>query len=195
MREVVAALAFLVLLLGAKPGAALDSQSHSVAIRGEAQPVCSFSSPQALQAANMAIAPSALSQNTIGIGTLIDPATAKLAGASIWLSLKGLCNRAHSISISTGNGGLKPANASPGAPAPGFSSRVDYTAQVVWASSTSALRTAGTSGQATPAALTNGAYSGDLGLQIVIDPAVPGDLPMLAGTYTDKITVTFRPQF
>ncbi|MGC1585908.1 MAG: hypothetical protein WA791_09415 [Rhodomicrobium sp.] len=142
----------------------------------------------------MALSASQASQNTVSVGTLIDPVTAKQQAASISLTLKGLCNRAHSIRIATGNGGLKPQNAIAAMPN-GFSNRVDYTAQIFWASSSNALRTAGASGQSTPVAVINGAFSGDLGVLITIDPGSADYLPMIAGTYTDKLIVTVQPQF
>ncbi len=183
MRRVVTGGLVLLLLVAGLPGEgrALGSQSQSVTIHGEAQPVRRFSSPVAAQATNMALTPSSVEQNTICVGTLVDPGT-KLQAASISLTLKRLCNRACAMSITTANGGLISQNASSAASISGFSRRVDYTAQVAWASSTSALHTAGATGQSTPLALSNGTFWGDTQMQITIDPAGAGNLPMLAGT-------------
>lgn len=188
--------AYLVPFLAALSSAcfALDAQSRSIALSGEAQSVCSFSPAQALEAANMALSPSPALQNAVSVAVLIDPSTAKQQAASISLSLKGLCNRAHSISIGTGQGGLTPQSTLAAVPN-GFSSRVDYTARVLWASSATALRTAGISGQTTPLAMINGAYSGTLRLEIMIEPGGAAHRPVVAGSYTDNLVITIQPQY
>lgn len=142
----------------------------------------------------MTLASTAAGQNLISISALANPNTAQLQAGSILLSMKGLCNQAHALTITSSNGGLKsqsPSNAPLGT---GFASRVDYVAQATWASNSVTLQTAGIIGQSAPPAQVTGAFSGNLILQIAIDPSGAGYLPLIAGGYTDTLTLTLAPQ-
>jgi hypothetical protein len=194
MRSVFGVLFCALHLLAAPLAAAQDSQARSFTLQGQAQASCGFSAPQSMQASNMALASNSASQNVISITSLVTPNTAQLLPGSISLTLKGLCNQSHSLSITTANGGLKPQGGITSPLSAGFASRVDYIAQVTWAATSASLSTSGLSGQSTPAAVTAGAYSGNLFLQITINASGAGNQPLIAGTYTDILTVTLSPQ-
>ncbi len=181
-------------MLLAHAAAAQDSQAQSFTLRGRAEAACGFSAPQSTQASNMALAASSSSQNLISITSLLNPNTAQLQPGSISLTMKGLCNHSHSLTVTSANGGLTRQIGSAAPLVNGFARRIDYTAKVSWAAASASLLTSGISGQKTPAAVTLGAFSGDLSLQIDIDASGAGNLPLPAGTYTDTLTVTLAPQ-
>ncbi len=128
-------------------------------------------------------------QNSISVNQLADPATAQVRAASITVTAKGTCNHAHAFKIATKNGGLQT-----GTSAPGFANHVNYTAIVSWGSMVSQLDTSGVQGQTTPNSITMGAYAGSMQLQILIPQDGAGKLPLVAGAYTDDLTITFGPQ-
>jgi hypothetical protein len=127
--------------------------------------------------------------NSISINQLADPTTAQLLPASITVTSKGACNHAHAFKIATKNGGLQT-----GTSALGFANHVNYTAIVSWGSIVSQLDTSSVPGQTTLNSITTGAYSGNMQLQIQISTNGAGNLPLVAGAYTDDLTITFGPQ-
>jgi hypothetical protein len=168
---------------------AQDAQGPAYAVQGIAPPVCNFSPPIAGDASNMTLSAASSTENLIAINQLNDPATSQLRPASIMLTMKGICNHAHSFNVATLRGGLLTENS-----ATGFANRVDYSTSVFWGSAVSVLETSGAGGQTTPDSPTNGAVSGTMQVQITIGQAGAGNLPLLAGVYSDRIKITFRPQ-
>ena len=159
MRRVIfAALVGALQAMSAWSAAAQDSQTQTFTLKGRAPAVCSISPAQSTQAANMTLASGFASQHIIGITSLANSKTAQLQQASISLVMTGLCNHAHSLMIASANGGLILQTGSNTAVRTGFANRVDYTAQVSWASKLMSLRTAGLSGGAAPAAVALGAF-------------------------------------
>ena len=131
----------------------------------------------------------------VTIPSLQDLTTAQLRPASITLMLNMVCNRAHSLRVTTGNGGLS-FQAGSGVPGtPGFANRVDYATMVNWGTASAQLQTSGVLRAATPEVQSPGAFSGNLVLQVLIDESGAGHLPLTAGTYTDTLTVTLSPNF
>ncbi len=168
-----------------------DSQRQNIAVKGVAPFVCKFLGAEASQAINARL--NSGGQNAVSIGALADPLTAKVNAASISVTLKGLCNCAHMITVATTHGGLAQQNASLTTPE-GFSSRVDYTTHIFWASSTQTLETSGLPGSSTPVLHVPGPFSGDLRLNIVVE-GEGSRLPMLAGAYTDNLTIHIQPRY
>jgi hypothetical protein len=130
------------------------------------------------------------SQYVLAIDQLIDPTTAQLKPASISLSLNGICNHTHTLAIQTNRGGLQTSSGA----RPGFSNRVDYSASVLWGGSSSSIQTSGVAGESSPNAVMPGAFSGTLQVEIRINADGANRLPLLAGTYSDNIVITFKPQ-
>ena len=138
----------------------------------------------------MTLGSASASQANLVINQLVDPATAQLKPASISLSLNGICNNTHTFSIQSNEGGLQTSNGA----TPGFSNHVDYSASVLWGGSSSSLQTSGAAGQSSPIAVVPGAFAGTLQLQVTVGAGGANGLPLLAGTYSDNITITFKPQ-
>ena len=181
--------------LQARPASAQDSQAQSFTIRAHAHSVCALSAPQSAQAANMALGAGSVNQPVITIPSLHDGKTAQLQPASISLMLNMVCNRAHSLRITTGNGGLRSQTGSDVLVRPGFANRVDYATHVNWGAASAKLQTSGILGEGTAEVHSPGAFSGNFVLQVLIDESGAGHLPLTAGTYTDTLTVTLSPHF
>ena len=138
----------------------------------------------------MTLGSASAGQANLAINQLVDPATAQLQPASILLSLNGICNNAHTFAIQSNAGGLQTSNGA----TPGFSSHVNYSASVLWGGSSSSLQTSGMPGQSSPMAIVPGAFAGTLQLQFTVAADGANGLPLLAGTYSDNIVITFKPQ-
>ncbi len=167
-----------------------DGASQAFALRGKAQPVCSFQPAQARQASNMAVAASSGAQNVLSVTQLTD-LNAKLTSASITVTLKGMCNHPHTMTVSSKNGGLVPLIKTEASSE--FIQHIDYSASISWASSVSVLQTEGVQGQTSPSVVAPGAVSGDLRLDISIASANAADAPVVAGTFTDNLVIVFTP--
>ena len=167
---------------------AQDSQAGDVGFGGIAPPLCSFTAlPTELASDNMGLAAGGM--NTIQIDTLIDPASSLLNRASIQIEIIGTCNQTHYVSVMTKNGGL--ALETPDEVLAGtFASHVNYRAQINWAGQSVEMSTDGAPGKKTPTTVVGGANHGPLSLRIVIDD-LDNDMatPLIAGTYTDIITI------
>jgi hypothetical protein len=183
-------------LIGIPPGpaAAQDSQAQAFTVDGYSQSVCTLTAPQNAQATNMNVGSSSAVQVVISVPSLVDEKTSNLQPGSISLNMNMVCNRAHSIRIASGNGGLRPQVDSNGTARAGFANRVNYAAQANWGAVSAKLETA-SGEQVTPEAQSLGAFVGNLALQVSIDQSGAGNLPLMAGTYTDTLTVTLSPAF
>ncbi len=166
-----------------------DSPRPAVAVHGRAPAVCMFSQPEAGQASNMMLGAASVARSMLNINRLTDPATAQLRTASITVTSKGVCNHPHVLTITTKNGGLQ----TPTSPR-GFANHVNYTATVSWGASVSQLQTSGIPGQTTPNGFSIGAYLGDMQIQISISQDGASNLPLVAGAYTDDLTITLQPR-
>ena len=169
---------------------AMADDGPVVAVKGAAPAVCYFTPPQSGAASNMTLGTASASQATLMINQLVDPATAQLQPASISLSLNGICNNAHTFAIQSNAGGLQTASSATA----GFSNHVDYSASVLWGGTSSSVQTSGAAGQASTMAMVPGAFAGTLQLQITVAAGGANGLPLLAGTYSDTIAITFKPQ-
>jgi hypothetical protein len=179
----------------ARPAIAHDSQAQSFTIRAHAQSVCTLSALQNTDAANMTLDSASAGQAVVAIPSLQHPTTAQVQPASISLMLNMVCNRAHSLRIMTGKGGLRPQTASDGSARHGFASRVDYGTHATWGAASANLQTSGVLGEETPEVHSPGAFSGNFMLRLLIDEASAGHLPLQAGTYTDNIIIRLSPHF
>jgi hypothetical protein len=159
-------------------------------VLGVAPPICFLTPAQSGSASNITIGSVSASQYVLAIDQLIDPANAQLKPASISLSLRGICNHTHTLTIQTNRGGLQTSSGA----TPGFSNHVDYSASVLWGGSSSSLQTSGIAGQSSPEAVMPGPFAGTLQLQITVGADGANRLPLLAGTYSDNIVITFKPQ-
>lgn len=133
-------------------------------------------------------------QIAVGIDNLIDPQSAQLLPGSISITLKGACNHAHSISLSTSRGGLHSAHGAVDGKNGGFLDHVHYIARLTWASSTTEMHTADLLGQPTRPVVFGGAFSGFLQLQVILDQPETKNTPIIAGSYSDSLFLTIKPQ-
>ncbi len=169
-----------------------QTQTQKFAIQGNAQPVCNFLPAQSAQASNMAIGTGLSAQNTLNVNQLVDPGTAQLLPASISVTMKGMCNHPHTITITTQNGGLHSQNKV--SPSSAFADHVNYNATVSWGSSVSQFRTSGVKGQGAPESAASGPFAGELRLDIAINHSDAGQLPLIADTYAENLIIKFKPQ-
>jgi hypothetical protein len=182
----------LVCGLSARAAEAGESQSQSITVGGHAAPVCSLSALQATQASNITLDGGAINRAALNVPSLHDAKTAQLRPASISLVFEMICNGAHSIHIATAKGGLHTASELP--ERGGFANHVHYRAHVHWGATSTTLRTSGVAGESTPKAESHGAFRGTVFLNLIIDGAGAGHLPLLSGTYNDALTVTLSPR-
>jgi hypothetical protein len=174
--------------------AAQESQSQSFTIRAHAHSVCKLSVLENAGASNMTLNPDSGAGGIVTIPALSDANTDQVQPASIALTVNIICNRAHSLKVTTGHGGLSPAVAGSEAHT-GFANRVDYATHANWGGAAALLQTSGVSGQASPEIHSPGAYTGNLSLQILVDRSGAGNLPLEAGSYTDSLKLTLSAHY
>jgi hypothetical protein len=183
---------FMVLVVAVLFGPAMvqaqDSQAGDVGFGGIAPPLCSFAAlPTELASDNMSLA--AGGTNKLQIESLIDPTSGLLNRASIQIEVIGTCNQTHYVSVMTKNGGLALGGSS-SAVGGAFDAHVNYRAQIDWGGRTVEMSTDGSPGKKTPNTVVGGANHGPLSLRIVIDDLNNDmSMPLIAGTYTDIITI------
>jgi hypothetical protein len=159
-------------------------------VESHAVPMCAFTSgAQAAAQSNMSLNGTANELSKITINELNDEITAKLKRASIQLSIRGVCNHAHRISIMTTKGALvssSQATSTGGA----FLNQVGYNAMVTWGNQSIELTTDGTQGKISSSNPIGGANIGVITVAISIDERNNSfDIPVLAGTYTDTLVL------
>ena len=121
---------------------------------------------------------------------MLDLSNARLKNSFIKIRYKARCNYAHSVTLSSQKDGMTDDSASL-SPGPDFLNRVNYTANVIWSNASVVMTTIGGSGPRTVTRANVPAANGNLDLDIDIS----GDnndftKPVVAGHYTDKITVS-----
>ncbi len=161
-------------------GPAVDGQGATAqaTFRGVVEGGCRLSVPDAASADNAVISAQGPGSADITVQQLVNE-DAEVQGARIVLVIPTLCTQAHTLSLSSVNGGL--ASDQPGDGGP-FRSNVGYTVTVDWAGGQQTFQTDG--------GLLNfmvpDAAMGDL--IVTIDIPSGGD-PLTAGAYTDEITL------
>lgn len=188
-RRLTALIAATAACLVTGPATAQDSASSAVTIGGEAENVCSIPTAPFQQSAVRA----SLSGTTITLDPFTNTTNALLLGGSIEIRFSNvMCNFAAKLGIITQNGamtgtGLPSIQAGSGA----FISAVDYNAQAVWGGvSTGLLFTASNPPGGKKEIQVPGANLGVLRLVLLFQSYTT---PILAGTYTDVLTVKVGP--
>ena len=121
----------------------------------------------------------------IALSTLADRNTARALPAAISITFDSVCNQTLFIKLVSAKGGLMPDDGT--AAGAGFSNRVNYTASLDWGTGQTNLSTSGGS-NANAGVLLSGSQSGPVTLNITIPP---GAQPLVAGAYSDELTVEF----
>ena len=137
----------------------------------------------------MGLAAGTVSSGIITISQMIDDATATLKPATIALSIRGLCNIPHNLTLASSRGALVSENASLEVQGT-FLKKVHYRAIAQWGPATATLLADGGSASPTVSHDMALAHVGDLTIDITVDGA-NNDLtvPVVAGTYSDTLAV------
>ena len=162
----------------------LPTQSR-VEIVGEALPACLIRGGGNAQGSNVSFQSSGPFAGEIRIDQLIDPTTAVARKANVNLQLPVVCNGPHKVVLRSARGGLVRDGAS-GATTGPFRERLPYELSAVW--NGRVLRQA--SDAAGPFVVeSSDGRADDLGLSISLPG---GGAPLVAGSYSDTITVEFQ---
>ena len=163
---------------------AAPSASSSITINGSVADTCTMS----LAAASSSDVNATYAANTISITALADATTAVSTAASTELSIDGMCNYAHNMSIGSANGGMTHDGTVSVVSGSGtFDNLVEYDVSVAWANTVSLDAEGGAAVTATDAP--GGAYSAT-GVAVSFNFDNNGGTdPLLSGAYTDTITL------
>ncbi len=173
---------------------AASSDDDSVAINGSVAVTCTLGVPTQVIAVDASLDAGATSTSaTLTFPNIADPANAQYTGFGDVVKLKfaGMCNYAATLGIQTTGGSLVNSNAAnvPVAGSLPFADKVNYQASAAWNGTGPNFTTNGTPGLKNNHAKT-GALLADIDLTISLDlPNVGSGAPMLAGDYTDTMTI------
>lgn len=172
---------------------AASSDDESVAINGTVVNTCTLGVPSQVGALNGSLIGGATSTSaTLTFTNIADATDASYTGfgSVVSLSFAGMCNYAAKLGVQTTSGALINSNAAnvPVAGSLPFSDKVMYQAAASWNGVGPTLNTNGTAG-----IKNEQSYAGALLADVILDitlklASVPGS-PMLAGDYTDTLTI------
>lgn len=154
-------------------------QSTQAAFQGVAPGACVTGAPVTASADNVVVSGAAPGVADITITDLVDEDGA-LRAATVTLLVPALCNQAHTLGLSSANGGL--ASESSEAIAPPFRAVAPYQVTVSWNGQQQIFATEDNS-LSMPV---DAAATGAIGLTIEIPP---GGAPLVAGAYSDQLVV------
>ncbi|MBV9541047.1 MAG: hypothetical protein JO167_07245 [Alphaproteobacteria bacterium] len=187
-------------LMCAAPAMAADTATNNIGISGTSPNTCTLNSGAQTAATNAAFTPGSGS-STLAITALASAADASLQATSATLTFVGMCNYKHNVGLKSANSGLQNANTSndPVAGSGSFIKKVGYTASYTWAGHSSSgsenltfTNNVGTGASAAASTTTGatfavaGANQGNLVLQLDVAASAT---PVVAGTYSDTLTV------
>ena len=154
-------------------------------IVGEAPNACVISSPGSAAGANAIFRSMTAGAAEVRITEMIDPQTSTARASSISILLPIICNSAHRLVLSSGNGGLLRDGGSTQPGPGGFREFVPYQVSAVWSGQTVA---SASDGGPVVINVPDGA-AGDA--SVTID--VPGGgAPLVAGGYSDAVVIELR---
>lgn len=176
------AAALIVGALAASAGAAVAQTSEATAavqatFRGAAPAGCRMSAPSSPTSENAQVGALSPGSADIAINQMVDQNATPL-GATIVLVLPAICNQAHTLNLSSLNGGLL-GDGPAGGP---FRSLVPYSVTVSWAGSEQLLLT--------PDQNLSVAFGDAATGTVTVTIEIPqGGAPLAAGAYTDEIVL------
>lgn len=174
----------LVLLCVAFAGSANAEPAREAraSLGGPVDPVCLFSglTGTGSDGTSIVVLPSGAA---VEFRRFVDPITALPLPLTLNIVFTSTCNFAHRVTLSSRDGGL--ARVGGGAPSLGFAFLRNYSAGLAWAGGTSQFTTSGTAGEGTGFNVL-GANVGGFDLNV---SAPSGATPLLAGDYTDVLTI------
>lgn len=164
-------------------GAAAQSNEQTATIqatfRGVAPAACRMSAPTAPTSENAQVGALSPGSADIAIDQMVDQDSSPL-GATIVLVLPAVCNQAHTLSLSSLNGGLLGDGAQPAGGA--FRTLVPYSVTVSWAGGEQLLLT--------PDQNLSVVFSDAAAGVVTVTIQIPqGGAPLVAGAYTDEIVL------
>jgi len=169
-------------LLAVVPAFAAASASSNITINGSVADTCTLTMGASSAATN-----STFATNTISITNLADATTAQSVTASQTLNFAGMCNYAHSISLESANGGLTH-DGSVTVVGGTFDDLVEYDVSSNWASAGAALDAEGGATVKDVQSVSGANAESAAELSFNIDNNGGTD-PLLAGNYTDTVTI------
>lgn len=158
---------------------------RSLYLAATAPSACVIDAPVASNAMNASYS-GGQSSGQITIAELVDAQSAVSRASAIELDFPVICNGAHTLTVTSANGGLSRNGQSSGSTGTGFSQFLDYQIAIDWAGST-----LDTPSSARVAALAvPQAADGQLAIKV---STVAGGGPLVAGQYSDTLTVQLTP--
>lgn len=155
------------------------SATIQATFRGGAEPACRLNTPTAPTAQNVQIGGLAPGSADISISQLVGDDGAPLA-ATVVLVVPAVCNQAHTLNLSSLNGGLL--GDGPELTGGPFRSRLPYSVTVAWAGGQQSFVTQDD-------ALSFAVGDAAVGSVTVTIEIPPGGAPLAAGAYSDEIVL------
>lgn len=175
------------------PAFAADNDADTLSFGGDVENTCVLDPLTQVSASNASLAAGATgSAATIDFTGFADTGTAEfVAGSGIALQMSGYCNYPHQISMQTANGSLQHQTTAnqPVAGSGTFISEVHYDVNVFgWDGAFIQLDAQGVAGtKSTGVSSVAGAFRGQANMTISLTN--PGPDPLLAGTWSDTLTL------
>jgi hypothetical protein len=164
-----------------------DTGLQSLDIAAIANPACLMRGPSATAGVNARFQTVSASTGEIQIVELVNPQTAQPRATSISIAMPVICNSAHRLSIVSRNGGLKRVSANErNQSGGGFADFLPYALNANWAGQSLSQSSEVRSGININAA---NAGAGNMTIGFSVSA---GNTPLVAGAYTDSLTIEFR---
>lgn len=194
MRTLITTLLANTLLAGAALLAAAPAFAQTTTVgegrldmTGTAPSTCLVQAPQAAVGTNTTFSSGNTQQGQVTITQLADPQTAVAKEATISVALPAICNSAHHVTVTSLNRGLlRAGGVASQTSTNGFREFIPYSVTASWAGQTAT----GQSLTGTPVNITT--QDGAAG-QVSLTIEVPGGGdPLIAGTYSDSLTIELQ---
>lgn len=166
----------------------IDIGQGRLDLSGTAPSACVISAPTSTVGSNTSFQLTGPQAAQINITQLVDQTTAEPMSATINLALPVICNTAHTLSVTTANGGLARVggNARNTNVTNGFREFLPYQVTAVWAGHSV------NGGSQTPTPVTIAVADGAAGQLSLTISVPPGGAPLVAGNYADSIIVQLQ---
>jgi hypothetical protein len=167
---------------------AVDSvASAATQFRGEAPSLCVIrGAARLISSSNASLESSQINSSAIRVTTLVaEDGSGQPNAAELTLSIPVICTVTHDVTIASAGAGMNRDGGSGGA-STGFRSRLDYQVQTSWAGQTLTAQASNL-----PSLITApDAATGDLRVTVSI---LQGGQPLVAGSYSDTLTILLNP--
>lgn len=182
-------------VLALSAGSAM-AQSFNFDVTGSAPGVCVMDEPELATGPVQNIR--TLAGASLQIEELVDAQTLSTRAASAKVSFATVCTFPHRIVMQSDSNGLWRSQASGAGRPTGFADAVPYAAVLTWGDASDRLDADATSRGFVQSVTPIGeARIGDVTIDLTIQPGASNataNAPLLAGVYTDTLTITLEPQ-